>query len=354
MGASGANTSAVSRTSVRNRPSAAGRSVTWSFLITVAMCRRTVTGGAGVAQRAVGLADAHVQHLVAVGQVRFLADVGRLIGRAAEAPERGPRGPVADGGVPDEAGGRVFGRFSRRVSEEQRLGGGIQPQLVHLEISEPARPLVGIGPEYADIHLVQIGAAHVHAHRQRRGGENAVHRLHFLEDLRQRRLDLGGRGNVGNGEVAPLAVDGHAPQQRGMGGPLAGGARQHVVDQPPRVGGLVMLQRVGQQPYPRRALGGDPIGAEAVEFGQVAPRAAHHEAAPRLELAPRRTGMAGAGIGRRVARPGLDARPGIGGQSNRPGVGGQSSRPGSGVPASVKAGRIVLHGAPSWRVGPAF
>ena len=65
------------------------------------------------------------------------------------------------------------------------------------------------------------------------------------------------------------------------------GARQHIRDQAPGIGRLVMLQRMGDQPELDPRLGGDLIGTQAIEPGQAARLTANHLTAARLELTAR-------------------------------------------------------------------
>src|SRR5581483_11135998 len=84
---------------------------------------------------------------------------------------------------------------------------------------------IGVGPEHADVDLVQVRAAHVHADRQRGGGEHGVDRLYFLENLVQRLDDLRAGAGVGDAEVFSLAVDRHRLQQRSHARALTCGRR---------------------------------------------------------------------------------------------------------------------------------
>ena len=143
-------------------------------------------------------------HQIAVRRIGLLADVRGRIAGGAEAPEAGGRSPVAQRAAADEASRRVRGDIAGGVGKEQRLRGGINAQLVHLQVAKPAGQLVGVRAEHADINLVQVRTAHVHAHRQCRGGKHAVHRLHFVEDRGQRVLD-------GSRHAADAVQGGRAP-----------------------------------------------------------------------------------------------------------------------------------------------
>lgn len=94
------------------------------------------------------------------------------------------------------------------------------------------------------------------------------------------------------------------------------GLRQHVGDQAPGVGGLVVFVRVRQQPYPGVARRRHTVRAEAVEHRQAAPVAAFDETAPRLEFAARRGRVSASHVapGVSIREFGLAQRPGFGRQ----------------------------------------
>ena len=96
-----------------------------------------------------------------MGLVGRAARIGRGI-RRAERPEGGGIGPDARGGVRDEARIQVHRLDVVRVDQTELAGLGVEhAELVLLEVAEPARALRGIGPEDADVDLVEVRAAHV-------------------------------------------------------------------------------------------------------------------------------------------------------------------------------------------------
>ena len=118
--------------------------------------------------------------------------------------------PDARGAVGDEPGIEVHRLHAQRVDQLQRAGIRIDPKLVLLQVAEPARLRKRIRTKHADVHLVQVGAAHVDRNRQRGRREHAVHGLHFREDPRERSLDA---AEIADREVRPLAHARHAFHQ---------------------------------------------------------------------------------------------------------------------------------------------
>ena len=118
------------------------------------------------------------------------------------------------GGAHDKASGRRLGRRAGGVHQLQGLVICGESQLVEFQVTQPARGLGGIGAEHADIHLVEVGAAYVHADRQCSRREHRIHGLDFAENGIQRRQQGNAGVGTGCGKVLALASRGTTFQRR--------------------------------------------------------------------------------------------------------------------------------------------
>ena len=177
---------------------------------------------------------------VSVRRVGSPADA--VLGRRAESPESGRRTPETERVLGYEARLAVDCAL-RRGGRVRKIGAGnrIKSQIVEFEVAEPARIPLGVRAKQAHVHLVEVCAAHIDAHRQGGGGEYGVHALDFVQYRLQRGDDVGAAASGRYGEVLAGPLVGHAFHQGGHLQIRIIGARIHF----DRVGAHVLSDAVG-------------------------------------------------------------------------------------------------------------